>query len=777
MKNKKIKKLIFCVASLCASCSLAMLLASCSCSCADEKNQQTMPKEPSQFTFSVEEKSMVVGEEQFIPLLTEIEDLDDLTFTSSNETIASVVNKGGHAFVTANRLGSVTITATLGKETSSCELAISLGGMSPVLQFESEEADVYSVTVNDEFALVPYVYFNGARYYDVEYTYTDYDTSVCTVNQDGDLVGIAKGETSVTATYEWRDIPLTYGEKQFTVEVKDKVEFVVNDGKYGDEIVLYTVAEHANASYDNSVAINAEVFVNGIKKENVVVEQIGGEEAVSFADGTLTAIGTGESSLKISTADGAYEKEISVIVRKPLAKYDGVVDFSADFGTLNVREVFGRNTKLVEAYQDGRALEIVDGRILGVKATHKDRVSQETIEIYNATAGYSVPLNVYLAKIATADEFVSFFSMRMTEDFLALDAANKPYMKETYFVTEGYVELACDIDLTGKEIQTYKSLKGQNWYNNSCAFGGVFNGNGYTVSNLKFAKGSSFGLFGYMHNGTVKNVAFKDVTFDSTTNNQALIGYGTATQQKGLVQDVYISVKSIGETAKNNGALFSGSALANLTLKNIVVEYPEIVSKDDTANGGSLFGVVAASHPYSVQNVYVISKTKRLGMQYAKTGVADYYVWVATDDAEMGEEETVTINGKDFLRTTYTILDETMQNWGTSQVSATGNILLRRFVFDGIAAQIHYYNASNPNMKYGINGEIRRFDDYAAMSAAGLKWKDFDGSEFWYVDADGVLRWKNGSNEGVWKDDAYTPEGGDDSWDGNWKPEDGETFE
>lgn len=101
---------------------------------------------------------------------------------------------------------------------------------------------------------------------------------------------------------------------------------------------------------------------------------------------------------------------------------------------------------------------------------------------------------------------------------------------------EGYYVLANDIDAKGVDFAA------GNYYVNAY-FMGTFDGNGYTVSNVKVSEG---GIFGAAQNATIKNVNFKNVLFHANegkgfgtvTTDQWNSDGGTGTQGTGLNNNV-----------------------------------------------------------------------------------------------------------------------------------------------------------------------------------------------------------------------------------------------
>lgn len=128
--------------------------------------------------------------------------------------------------------------------------------------------------------------------------------------------------------------------------------------------------------------------------------------------------------------------------------------------------------------------------------------------------------------------------------------------------------LTCDIDLEGAE------------WKGSCAFSGLLDGQGYSISNFTMTgSGENIGFF-TTNSGTIKNVTFSDLVFsvnkDSTYHAGVIAGTNTGSMENCKVSDVsltYTLIKSAvsytvlsyvgGLTGTNNGTIkdctFQGS--------------------------------------------------------------------------------------------------------------------------------------------------------------------------------------------------------------------------
>lgn len=134
------------------------------------------------------------------------------------------------------------------------------------------------------------------------------------------------------------------------------------------------------------------------------------------------------------------------------------------------------------------------------------------------------------------------------------------------------IELCNDINMTGitwqDGIGRYKTVSGSI---NTRYFGGTFNGNGYTISNLKIdnstetdTANTSIGLFGVVSGATIKNLSVVDMKVTDTKG---------ATSIGGL----------IGEVGSNDSNVISNNVLKNVTVystTNAVLNTAVVIAKN-----------------------------------------------------------------------------------------------------------------------------------------------------------------------------------------------------
>ena len=153
------------------------------------------------------------------------------------------------------------------------------------------------------------------------------------------------------------------------------------------------------------------------------------------------------------------------------------------------------------------------------------------------------------------------------------------------------IVLGGDIDLS--ELVLTRSEVVSNWIpvgTSEKPFTGIFDGNGYTIKNLKLVEAEAkegkayIGFFGYAKNATIKNVTF---------------------------ENVYINIPclDIDHSQGHIGAV-AGSLEGTSTIENVTVKGDIKVEATVTANGASRVAVVAGGNSYgnvTMKNVHVIA--------------------------------------------------------------------------------------------------------------------------------------------------------------------------
>ena len=168
---------------------------------------------------------------------------------------------------------------------------------------------------------------------------------------------------------------------------------------------------------------------------------------------------------------------------------------------------------------------------------------------------------------------------------------------EVRFDTAGHFKLMQDIDLAG-----------QNWtplFNSVSPFTGVFDGNGFTISNYKQESSTQYvGFFGYSR-GTIKNFHVSDVTITITRASDLYIGAVVA-YTTGVVENVSTSNVVITGTSTGISRLFLGGLVGYMT-NTATLKDSRVEDLNITASGATLVrigGLIGYNATGNVSNVH-----------------------------------------------------------------------------------------------------------------------------------------------------------------------------
>ena len=372
--------------------------------------------------------------------------------------------------------------------------------------------------------------------------------------------------------------------------------------------------------------------VKAYYKENALEQQshdipslklVSGEGVVSVNGNTITAIAGGNATVEISFKGKTYTVNFSV--QKPAQELDTHYQFSAADGlffdganVVPVSDVLGGSDPVVNAYDaDGNILTITeDGAILGYETSAKDWLST-CIYLYTENAGYKVYLDI--AELIIDDKSdLAYFGVDGTVTNGVLPEAGKG-------IFDGFYVLVKDIDATGYVHAFADESLEANYFNAStrgftnvkadveeggALYGkymtGVFDGQGYTISNymmLAGAKGNG-GLFGIINGGTVKNVAFDNINKTSAnaySNSSGILA--TYIVNGATVSDVYIHYAGNMNDGSPNG-LISSAVEADCIVKNVLINW---TGNKSVGGESGLVGTAIDEANQALQNVYLIS--------------------------------------------------------------------------------------------------------------------------------------------------------------------------
>ena len=565
---------------------------------------------PTTYVVSLESEqfSMIIGEER--PLIATIESREGatLSFSSSDESVVKVDEYGR---LTALKEGTATITVRYGEASDTCVVTVGLNGLVPLLQLPSVPVSTVNLEKGSLLDLSGSVVFNEKTYDDVELTYSVENENVGKI-ENGEFVALAKGTTEVTVHGTWRGISGTSMTKTFIVAVNPEFKFALNGG--ASEITLETQKNKVSpfeitATYDDEeLEVNAEItkgseYITYDKTANKVTSKgIAGEAEI-----TVTYEIDGEEKINV----------FPIYVKQTLYRYETLVEnFSAIHGDVALGTTLKARLggTIISAYdKDGNELEVKNNKVYGVQMSDTGKAQTE-ITVYASTHGYTMTVEGYSGIFSKAQDFAvfntnaSYASVDGQRDFRPIDA-DKPMQTWT-----GYYILANNIDAGAQNYTHAKSgieLASRSLANEyRYGFHGTFDGQGYTIKGLKVG---AFGLFGYVIDATIKNVAFEEVTLKNERQSSLL----AARIISSKITDVYVSVKP--GTNNREGAVLANGIEGSKFTRCIIDTESKGGFKHEKDGGLSCSGsfthkIIEPEKGKPVNNVfgdvYVISKEK-----------------------------------------------------------------------------------------------------------------------------------------------------------------------
>ena len=181
--------------------------------------------------------------------------------------------------------------------------------------------------------------------------------------------------------------------------------------------------------------------------------------------------------------------------------------------------------------------------------------------------------------IATAQELVDF-----------RDEVNGSAKKSTSTLC---AKLTANIDL-GNEAWTPIG-KMTNTYSDYVAFGGVFDGDGHTISGLKIDNSAQYqALFGYVKGGTIKNLTVEGSVTTATTSSAyaaGIVAYGNPVTMETCMNRVTVTVTQKGYAAGVAAYANTGSTITGCTNQGNI-----------SGVGGYLGGIVGTASGVTITN-------------------------------------------------------------------------------------------------------------------------------------------------------------------------------
>ncbi len=370
-------------------------------------------------------------------------------------------------------------------------------------------------------------------------------------------ITVSSGKVNVVATV---DNLITYSGQDLTGVVKDDAEKIKPVTKYEYENGNFINGGSAEFSAKDDNTLSIQKMTPGDKVTFDIKVQNNSNVAIQYRTIIMCEEDNGLfSGLTITLTDGDTTAADGAVTEEAEAKvYDGRTAISK-WASLDAEAKFNPDTVHV-------AIDLPSDR--GNEYQEKSCKLSYKAEAVQGNAAVTAPDENTL-EIYTASD-LKWFRDKINNG--TIKTANK-----TFLLTE-------DIDLAG-----------ENWMpigTNSIMFQGTFDGNGKTISNLKSTKyckinneGAAYGtgLFGYVKNGTVKNLVIEnaDVGGEYTDDGRCIYSevgivagcsYGTSTFDKITVINSTVKAQTkvsaiVGNTPQNSTSKVTNCKLQGVTVK------------------------------------------------------------------------------------------------------------------------------------------------------------------------------------------------------------------
>lgn len=527
----------------------------------------------------------------------------EVAWGSSDANVVSV--EDGKLEAISTGVAEITATYTDGTNTCSAKSTITVGtgGMLPVLCFDNtaNEGSSYLLINGSNFSIKPYVLFNGMKFYDVEVQYTTSGENVVEFNGN-EIQAVGVGEVKVNAVATWRGF--TFDNKNlmsssFDVKVQNDYLMLMNGGLTKD-VLLYTKAESDGISYPTSMDFDLEMYVNGVASSNPIQVSIANNDIVTYSDGVLSKKAFGETTITLtwlSDDNVPFEKVITVNVERPVRTLSDKID---NFSSMDGMVLYAENegdphveTSLFDLIFDGETPQILDifqtyhDNGAEIATTEEITFTQtgEINDVYNLASGKQ---EVVLT-IGTNEELINVTVLSATKVFAQdnFDEFKPMFNSSKKNTNKGYFILCENVSgiTTGTRTQNKEDI-----------LAGVFDGQGYTMSNVTII--GLAGLFGTFSDTQVpgvrpgiKNLAIVDVTIDAdpitsadegkvnikkwATNARAcVLAYSCKMSSKSkavLLENIYIQMNPLDSyTDKVFPICYE---MTYMEMKNVLIDY------------------------------------------------------------------------------------------------------------------------------------------------------------------------------------------------------------
>ena len=475
-------------------------------------------------TITLNETSLELTKYETAAIVATTSDGSVAMFTSSDENIASVTDKG---IVTAKNVGACDIVASVGEANAKCRVIVSDSPYSASIKGVNNEIRIAG---GGEFKAQLYAEFNGNKLNEnIRYSVSVSENAVegvATANVDENGLLTVKGvKAGLTSFSVFAEIRGSISERTFTVTVyanevviepENEDDFERLEGSYK----LTLVTENGELGLKDTVNLDFSVQINGSKQENAKVEfDAGADYNADFDESKAEITGNADNGYTIKaksrgntmligkyTANGEDTLvKINLVVRLPEKELTERIIVGRENGSLTVPAGLIGTVEEITLNGTTVSTEINESVVSFDKSLMpnggNEKVSADMI-IYTDKYCYIAAADVCTKILTKATDF---------DEFKMVDGAYKAFT--------GYYILTDDVDFA--DYGTCTAIRdNSNPSNGATGFKGVLDGNGFKVKNITVGTG---GIFGHIGSGAViKNITFDNVHYLGVMNSTLL---------------------------------------------------------------------------------------------------------------------------------------------------------------------------------------------------------------------------------------------------------------
>ncbi len=495
---------------------------------------------------------------------------EEVAWSSSNEQVVTV--EGG--LVTAVGEGTATVTATAGDAVGKCtvtvtasteKLSVALSQTSLDLKIGEERTVVATAT-------------QGGNVVQATFIWSSEDDSVATV-ANGEVTAVAVGETRIAVT-------AAFGGEEATAYIAVTVRLDAEIELSADSFSL-SVLDLCDDDVQTAT-VGATLYYQSTAQSGVTFTYTSDDEDVFTVDeeGVLTAVGAGDAMLTVSAV--FMENEITAECDVEVVNTNNI-EFEVDFGdydTAMLNEAVGdydltqQITAKVTPWDESLNVEWVSSDNM-IASVEYDGLTA-TVTAAEGCLGGEAIISLYVEGIEVGYVVIGVYFPVSTEQDI-VDINNSDQALTCWYLMTNDIRL--------ENVYEYSLVtrnENEAW---AKAFSGVFDGNGYTISNFRMgevadagttANGTwNMGIIGY-NTGVVRNLRVETAPYSwgtdpVFTNSLRTASGAIVAYNEGIVENcmAVVDLTNAEQATRPSGGLVGTMGLTGI-LRNCYVEVKSI---------------------------------------------------------------------------------------------------------------------------------------------------------------------------------------------------------